>query len=54
MDGFHLWQDLYEEERKGRPGIQDRETQNRLMLKHDEAQAKWFVGFLGKLFDTAR
>lgn len=53
MEGFHLWQEKYEAERKGRPGIQDRETQNRLMLEHDEAQAKWFNDFLGKLFVPA-
>jgi GMP synthase (glutamine-hydrolysing) len=33
-----------------RPGAQPREEQDRLMYRHDAAQAEWFYGFLGRLF----
>jgi GMP synthase (glutamine-hydrolysing) len=36
----------------GRPGVQDLETQNRLMAEHDATQSAWFNGFLGKLFKS--
>ncbi len=47
--GFQRWQDakwnVY-----GRPGVQSREDQTRLMHQHDSAQAAWFHGFLDRLF----
>lgn len=49
IEGFRRWQNApwaaY-----GKPGAQTREQQNELMATHDETQAKWFYGFLEKLF----
>jgi GMP synthase (glutamine-hydrolysing) len=53
IEGFRRWQaslnafyDL--------PGAQTREEQDRLMHRHDAAQAAWFHGFLDRLFDPKR
>ncbi|KUJ85295.1 glutamine amidotransferase [Ruegeria marisrubri] len=43
--GFRRWQDQ-KSDAYGRPGTQSREEQDRLMAKHDAAQASWFHGFL--------
>lgn len=52
VTGFRRWQDakwdIY-----GRPGVQSREEQSRLMKEHDQAQAGWFHGFLERLFRRA-
>lgn len=52
VDGFRRMQDakwgVY-----GRPGVQDREEQTRLMKEHDQAQADWFHSFLSGLFGRA-
>ncbi|MBE1284003.1 MAG: glutamine amidotransferase [Rhodobacteraceae bacterium] len=49
IEGFRRWQEgkwgVY-----GRPGVQARDEQTRLMYEHDAAQAKWFYGFLDGLF----
>lgn len=53
-DGFRRWQDA-PWARYGRPGVQTREEQDRLMAAHDKAQHDWFMGFLERLFgDAAR
>jgi GMP synthase (glutamine-hydrolysing) len=49
IEGFRRWQTLLQAA-YGRPGVQSREEQDRLMLAHDATQAAWFYGFLGKLF----
>ncbi|GAB5430710.1 MAG: glutamine amidotransferase [Epibacterium sp.] len=50
--GFRRWQsskvNVY-----GRPGVQDIQTQNRLMAAHDAAQAQWFNGFLDRFLGQA-
>lgn len=43
--GFRRWQ-VSKAHVYGRPGVQDVQTQNRLMEAHDAAQARWFNGFL--------
>jgi GMP synthase (glutamine-hydrolysing) len=52
IEGFRRWQAspwaYY-----GRPGAQSPAEQDRLMLLHDAAQAAWFYGFLGRLFDRS-
>jgi GMP synthase (glutamine-hydrolysing) len=49
IEGFRRWQ-AAPWAAYGRPGAQDRQEQDRLMLAHDAAQAAWFYGFLGKFF----
>lgn len=49
IEGFRRWQNE-KTNSYGQPGAQDRDTQNRLIFAHDEAQATWFYGFLKKLF----
>jgi len=49
IEGFRRWQN-WPKANYGKPGAQDRETQTRLMLEHDAAQADWFYGFLEGLF----
>ena len=50
--GFRRWQNedwaWY-----GKPGVQSRERQDALALAHDEAQHRWFMGFLDMLFGEA-
>ena len=52
IEGFRRWQAMpwagY-----GRPGVQTREEQERLMAAHDQAQHDWFMGFLDRLFAPA-
>lgn len=50
--GFQRWQDA-KWNAYGRPGVQDREEQTRLMHQHDSAQAAWIHGFLNRLFGRA-
>ena len=49
IEGFRRWQGqpwaAY-----CKPGAQDRAEQDRLMARHDAAQAAWFYGFLARLF----
>jgi GMP synthase (glutamine-hydrolysing) len=49
IEGFRRWQNapwaMY-----ARAGAQPREEQDRLMYRHDAAQAEWFYGLLGRLF----
>ncbi len=52
IEGFRRWQN-WPTANYGKPGAQDRETQTRLMLQHDAAQAAWFYGFLEGLFGRA-
>ncbi|MBC6407621.1 MAG: glutamine amidotransferase [Rhodobacteraceae bacterium] len=47
-EGFRRWQD--DDHWIGRPGVQSREEQDRMVATHDAAQAAWFFGFLEKLF----
>ncbi len=49
IEGFRRWQNA-DWAAYGKHGVQTREEQNRLMAQHDEAQARWFYGFLDKLF----
>ncbi|TNF65096.1 MAG: glutamine amidotransferase [Rhodobacteraceae bacterium] len=51
IEGFRRWQET-KPGTYGMPGVQDRETQTRLMLQHDAAQAEWFYGFLERLFPS--
>lgn len=37
----------------GKPGAQDRETQDTLAEAHDDVQHAWFMGFLDQLFGEA-
>ena len=53
IEGFRRWQDRPWAP-WGKPGAQSREEQDRLMLEHDAAQARWFYGFLARLFGGAR
>lgn len=50
--GFRRWQSR-ERAPYGKPGVQDRAEQDRLLAAHDAAQAAWFAGFLARLFGTA-
>lgn len=52
IEGFRRWQRVMQAS-YGRPGVQTRDEQDRLMLAHDAAQADWFYGFLGRLFGRA-
>jgi GMP synthase (glutamine-hydrolysing) len=51
IEGFRRWQAslnaFYD-----KPGAQTREEQDRLMHRHDAAQAEWFYGFLERLFGS--
>jgi GMP synthase (glutamine-hydrolysing) len=49
IEGFRRWQ-AAPWAAYGKPGAQDRQEQDRLMLAHDATQAAWFYGFLGRLF----
>jgi len=49
IEGFRRWQ-AAPWAAYGKPGAQDRQEQDRLVLAHDAAQAAWFYGFLRKLF----
>jgi GMP synthase (glutamine-hydrolysing) len=49
---FRRWQDS-EWAPYGKPGAQDRETQDSLAEAHDGAQHTWFMGFLDRLFGKA-
>ncbi|MEY4226750.1 MAG: hypothetical protein RL190_1507, partial [Actinomycetota bacterium] len=40
--------------RSDAPGAQDEAEQNRLMALHDDAQADWYAGFLGRVFPPVR
>ncbi|MCB6179453.1 gamma-glutamyl-gamma-aminobutyrate hydrolase family protein [Rhodobacter sp. Har01] len=46
---FRRWQDA-DWAPYGKPGVQDRDEQTRLMARHDAAQSAWFNGFLARLF----
>ena len=50
--GFRRWQEadwaVY-----GKSGAQTREIQDALAAAHDDAQHRWFLGFLHRLFDDA-
>ena len=49
IEGFRRWQNgvwaMYD-----KPGSQTREEQTALMMRHDQAQADWFYGFLHRVF----
>lgn len=51
-NGFRRWQDSawapY-----GKPGVQSRAEQDRLMSQHDADQHRWFMGFLDAFFGPA-
>jgi len=51
IEGFRRWQ--VGNPAYGKPGCQDRETQERLMLAHDRAQADWFYALLDDMFGGA-
>ncbi|WP_299286521.1 gamma-glutamyl-gamma-aminobutyrate hydrolase family protein [uncultured Tateyamaria sp.] len=54
VTGFMRWQTRGEGwGRYSEPGVQDRDTQTRLMLEHDAAQGAWFNGFLTGYFAGA-
>ena len=36
----------------GKPGVQSREEQDRIMYEADRAQADWFYGFLEKMIGS--
>ena len=48
IDGFRRWQ-REDREYYGKRGAQSHEEQTELMLRHDQAQAEWFYGFLSGL-----
>ena len=48
IEGFRRWQRNSPSENT--VGVQSIAQQNRLMMEHDEAQAKWFYHFMKKLF----
>ena len=51
VTGFQRWQDRADDwGRWSEPGVQDRETQNRLMIEHDAAQGAWMRQFLDRFF----
>lgn len=50
--GFRRWQEA-KWARYGKPGVQTREEQDRLMRQHDARQHEWFMGFLERLFGEA-
>ncbi|WP_299613034.1 glutamine amidotransferase [uncultured Tateyamaria sp.] len=51
MAGFQRWQVRADEwGRWSEPGVQNLETQNRLMLEHDAAQGAWMRSFLDGFF----
>ena len=50
--GFRRWQEA-KWARYGKPGVQTREEQDRLMREHDARQHAWFMGFLERLFGGA-
>ncbi|MEZ5812113.1 MAG: glutamine amidotransferase [Rhizobiaceae bacterium] len=49
VEGFRRWRDS-DWAFHDKPGAQTPDEQTRLMMLHDEAQAKWFYAFLGGLF----
>lgn len=49
IEGFRRWQ-AAPWAAYGKPGAQNREEQDRLMMAHDAAQAAWFYAFLARLF----
>ncbi|MGI9357051.1 MAG: type 1 glutamine amidotransferase [Rhizobiaceae bacterium] len=49
VEGFRRWQNA-DWAAWGKPGVQTRDEQNRLMAEHDETQARWFYSFLDRLF----
>ncbi len=51
-ESFRRWQNA-DWAAYGKHGAQTREQQNRLMARHDEAQAKWFYGFLDRFLGNA-
>ncbi len=51
-ESFRRWQNA-DWAAYGKPGAQTREEQNQLMARHDEAQAKWFYGFLDRFLGDA-
>lgn len=51
IEGFRRWQSA-KWSNYGKPGVQSKEEQSRLMMLHDETQAIWFYQFLGRLFGT--
>jgi GMP synthase (glutamine-hydrolysing) len=51
-DGFRRWQDS-KWARYGRPGVQARDEQDRLLRAHDQRQHDWFMAFLDRLFGKA-
>jgi len=50
--GFRRWQNA-DWAWYGKPGAQSREAQDQLAGTHDEAQHRWFMGFLDRLFGGA-
>lgn len=48
-EGFRRWQEAAWA-RYGKPGVQTRVEQDRLMVEHDARQHEWFIGFLERLF----
>lgn len=52
IEGFRRWQEA-KWAQYGKPGVQSREEQDELMLRHDKAQADWFYGFLSDFFGDA-
>jgi GMP synthase (glutamine-hydrolysing) len=52
IENFRRWQDA-KWASFGKPGAQTRDHQNQMMALHDEAQSRWFYGFLDKLYGPA-
>ena len=52
-DIFRRWQNEHGVGFAGKPGVADREQQDRDALAHDAAQHAWFTGFLDRLFGAA-
>ena len=50
--GFRRWQ-IADWAWYGKPGVQSREKQDALARDHDDAQHRWFMGFLDMLFGEA-
>jgi GMP synthase (glutamine-hydrolysing) len=51
--GFRRWQEA-DWAHFGKPGAQTREEQNKLQAEHDDAQHRWFMGFLEKFFPKSK
>lgn len=53
--GFGRWMARGDDwDRYGKPGVQAKDEQRRLMAEHDAAQHRWFMGFLDRFFGRNR